>query len=382
MLYDLFISYARRDNTHGRVSELVERIADDYRQISGEELRYFFDVHDIPGMDDWLYTILEGLKESQLFLLVLSPEYLESKNCKREIVEYLKYESARAVSGEGVAPIYVVTIPGLDESKFPEPAPAWFAPVRRRQHFDLRAWFDAGRQALESQDVRTRLDDLKSSLHTRLFRLRRIAGAPGNLPAHNPRFVGRETEMRRLHEAAGLGQLGVISVVHGIGGLGKTALAIQYSFAYADFYPGGRWLVLASSRHDLAAAIRTLDIDLEVEFTDDEKLDDTRAAKRILRALHKRAERGAAKRAGEPNPPQPCALDPGQHRRRPAASAAPHRPPLRLLLAARACHHAAGPRAAQPRRHSPPPAGRRRAARGRRPATDRQLPAPGPVRQR
>ena len=243
MPHDVFVSYARRDNTEGRVSELVERIAHDYRELSRKELRYFFDVHDIPGMDDWLFTILEGLKDSQLFVLVLSPEYLKSKNCEWEIVEYLKYESARAVSGEGVAPIYVVTIPGLDEPGFEERAAAWLARVRRRQHFDLRAWFDAGRQALESQDVRTRLDDLKSSLHTRLSRLQRIASVPGNLPAHNPRFVGRETEMRRLHDAAGLGQLGVISAVHGIGGLGKTALAIQYAFAYADFYPGGRWLV-------------------------------------------------------------------------------------------------------------------------------------------
>ena len=308
MPHDVFVSYARRDNTNGRVSELVERIADDYRQLSRKELRYFFDVHDIPGMDDWLYTILEGLKESQLFLLVLSPAYLMSKHCEWEIVEYLKYESARAVSGEGVAPIYVVTIPGLDEPGFEERAAAWLARVRRRQHFDLRAWFDAGRQALESDDVRTRIDDLKRSLHTRLSRLGRIAEAAGNLPAHNPRFVGRETEMSRLHEAAGLGQLGVISAVHGIGGLGKTALAIQYAYAYADFYPGGRWLVLASSRHDLAAAIRTLDVDLGVEFTDAEKLDDTRAAKRILQTLHERAERGAAERAGEPNPPGPRTL--------------------------------------------------------------------------
>ena len=144
MPHDLFISYARRDNTDGRVSELVERIADDYRQLSRKELRYFFDVHDIPGMDDWLYTILEGLKESQLFLLVLSPAYLMSKHCEWEIVEYLKYESARAVSGEGIAPIYVVTIPGLDEPGFeeraaglvrPRPPPPAFRPprlVRRR----------------------------------------------------------------------------------------------------------------------------------------------------------------------------------------------------------------------------------------------------------
>ena len=308
MPHDVFVSYARRDNTEGRVSELVERIAHDYRELSAKELRYFFDVHDIPGMDDWLFTILEGLKDSQLFVLVLSPEYLKSKNCEWEIVEYLKYESARAVSGEGVAPIYVVTIPDLDAPGFEERAAAWLARVRRRQHFDLRAWFDAGRQALESQDVCTRLNDLKSSLHTRLSRLQRIASVPGNLPAHNPRFVGRETEMRRLHDAAGLGQLGVISAVHSIGGLGKTALAIQYAFAYADFYPGGRWLAGCAGLPGLAAAIRTLDVDLGVKFTDDEKLDDTRAARRILQNLHDRAQRGAVARAGEPDPPQPRTL--------------------------------------------------------------------------
>jgi len=259
-------------------------------------------------MDDWRHTILDGLKQSHLFLLVLSPDYLKSEYCEWEIVEYLKYESARAVLGEGVAPVYFVTIPGLDEPGFEQRAAAWFARVRRRQHFDLRPWFAAGRQALESQDIRTRLEDLESSLRTRLSRLRRIASAPGNLPAHNPRFVGREAEMLRLHEAAGLGQLGVISAVHGIGGLGKTALAIQYAFAYADFYPGGRWLIGCAGMPSLAAAIRTLDADLGVEFTDAEKLDDTRAAKRILQTLQDRSERGAAARAGEPNPPQPGAL--------------------------------------------------------------------------
>jgi hypothetical protein len=59
--------------------------------------------------------------------------------------------------------------------------------------------------------------------------MRRIANAPGNLASHNPHFVGRETEMLRLHEAAGLGRFGVLTALQGMGGLGKTALAIQYA---------------------------------------------------------------------------------------------------------------------------------------------------------
>lgn len=53
MPYDLFISYARPDNLDGRVIELVERIAAEDCQFSGEELLYFYDNHDIQGMEDW-----------------------------------------------------------------------------------------------------------------------------------------------------------------------------------------------------------------------------------------------------------------------------------------------------------------------------------------
>jgi len=168
MPYDLFVSYSRRGNTDRRVSEFVERIADDYRGFSGEELHCFFDKNAVDGMADWRQWFLEGLKESRLFLLVLSPEHLKSPYCEWEVVEYLRYESARAVSGEDLAPIYFVTVPCLDEPGIEEQAAAWFGRVRRRHHFDLRAWFEAGRQTLESQDVRTRLDDLKRSLHARL----------------------------------------------------------------------------------------------------------------------------------------------------------------------------------------------------------------------
>ena len=133
----------------------------------------------------------------------------------------------------------------------------------------------------------------------------------------------------------------------------------------------------------LAAAIRTLDVDLGVEFTDAEKLDDTRAAKRILQNLHERAERGAAARAGEPNPPQPRTLlildniDDARLLHPPHTDLLSGRTWLHVLATTRL-----GPQQLSPDDAPPPPAGRRRAARGRRLAAHRELPAPGPVRQR
>jgi hypothetical protein len=281
---------------------LIDRIRSDYVGFAGEDLRCFFDLEDIHAMDDWRDRILGGLRESNLFVLVLSPAYLESPYCEWEIVEFLEYEHSRAVQGQGVAQIYFVEVPGLDSPGFDESAKDWLARVRGRNHCDLRPWFDEGAAALERADVQKRLDDLERSLHVRLTRLRRITAAPGNLPAHNPRFVGRESEMQRLHRSAGRGRFGVLTAVHGVGGLGKTALEIQYAYAFADFYPGGRWLMGCAGRVSLAAALRSLDLELGVSFDDEEKRDDIRAARRILRELHDRAQRGAAARAGEAEP--------------------------------------------------------------------------------
>ena len=79
MSYDLFVSDSRKDNAQGRVSELLERIREDYRAFAGEELVCFFDLDDIHGMGDWRHRILEGLRHSSLLLLVLSPTYVKSQ---------------------------------------------------------------------------------------------------------------------------------------------------------------------------------------------------------------------------------------------------------------------------------------------------------------
>ena len=95
MPYDLFISYSRRDNAPGRITELVECIKQDFASfegMQGRELRVFFDRQDIHGMSDWRQRILQGLRESRLLLACLSPAYLQSEYCEWEFVEYLHQE--------------------------------------------------------------------------------------------------------------------------------------------------------------------------------------------------------------------------------------------------------------------------------------------------
>ncbi|BDA72464.1 hypothetical protein CAL7716_066300 [Calothrix sp. PCC 7716] len=52
-------------------------------------------------------------------------------------------------------------------------------------------------------------------------------------------FVGRESELAKIHEALHRGKAYAISAVAGMGGVGKTELAIKYARLYEKNYPGG-----------------------------------------------------------------------------------------------------------------------------------------------
>ncbi|USX49250.1 BTAD domain-containing putative transcriptional regulator [Lentzea sp. HUAS12] len=63
---------------------------------------------------------------------------------------------------------------------------------------------------------------------------------PRQLPPAHPHFVGREAELARLTEVARPGAPLVISAINGIGGVGKTALALQWANQAAHRFPDGQ----------------------------------------------------------------------------------------------------------------------------------------------
>ncbi|MER7916546.1 MULTISPECIES: tetratricopeptide repeat protein [unclassified Streptomyces] len=68
--------------------------------------------------------------------------------------------------------------------------------------------------------------------------------APDNLPRDVP-WIGRREELRRLTSALceGGGEPGAVVTVEGMGGVGKTALAVHLGYEVADRYPDGRCFV-------------------------------------------------------------------------------------------------------------------------------------------
>jgi TIR domain/Tetratricopeptide repeat/NB-ARC domain len=71
---------------------------------------------------------------------------------------------------------------------------------------------------------------------------------PGVLPTvwnvgpRNPRFVGRDATLMRLRERLRSGGTAVVQALHGMGGVGKTQVALEYAHRYAGAYDVVWWV--------------------------------------------------------------------------------------------------------------------------------------------
>ncbi|MFJ6572188.1 FxSxx-COOH system tetratricopeptide repeat protein [Streptomyces sp. NPDC091292] len=64
----------------------------------------------------------------------------------------------------------------------------------------------------------------------------RLRPATYRLPPRNTHFTGRDATLRELRQRLTSGNEGAIQVVHGLGGVGKTQLAVEYAYVYRSKY--------------------------------------------------------------------------------------------------------------------------------------------------
>jgi tetratricopeptide (TPR) repeat protein len=285
--FDVFVSYSHQDDRAGWVAALVEAIRAEHARFTNVPLRIFFDRAAIRTMDDWEHRILSGLRSAKVMLAVLSPSYVASAFCRREWETYLEHELALTLPGDGITPIYTVTVPGFDDGSAADPM---LRSLAQRQYLDARPWWTEGMAALRRAEVRRRLEALDEDIDERLRRAARAAASPTHaLPSHNPNFVGRHDELRRLREILACHRVGAIAAVQGIGGIGKTALAFEYAHGFAEHYPGGRYVLRAEGATDFrAAVVDQLRSVLGIELDDEEKRSYDRSFPRVWAALRGR----------------------------------------------------------------------------------------------
>jgi hypothetical protein len=89
--YDIFISYAHLDdlspfgNEKGWIDLFHERLSVLVSQALGYELRIWRDGHNLQGNDVLQGAIAEGITQSLLLVPIISPRYVQSDWCNREM---------------------------------------------------------------------------------------------------------------------------------------------------------------------------------------------------------------------------------------------------------------------------------------------------------
>ena len=79
--------------------------------------------------------------------------------------------------------------------------------------------------------------------------LRTVDAVPGNLPVPATSFVGRQVEVKQLAELVRAHRLITLT---GVGGVGKTRLAVQVAWELVEEFPDGVWLVELGAAADAA----------------------------------------------------------------------------------------------------------------------------------
>ena len=89
------------------------------------------------------------------------------------------------------------------------------------------------KKPLQSQSIEVKNTNSDRNINSKKKRLNNLPyGSASN-------FVGRETQLQELDELLNSNQQEVITAIAGMGGVGKTELALQYALQYKDKYPGG-----------------------------------------------------------------------------------------------------------------------------------------------
>lgn len=180
------------------------------------------------------------LARSQIFVPILSPGYLRSAWCLQEWQWWVEEEVHKQCVREGAAPVYLDTVVLHDADLNPARSKL-MAEINSRQRYDFR---QCSVEQLRGRDT-AQINRLICELSLQIIEVSRRMGlaksSPTDLPDHNACFIGRNQELADIRQSLLSGPV----IVQGIGGLGKTELALAYGHAFAHEYPGGRFLLPA-----------------------------------------------------------------------------------------------------------------------------------------
>ena len=243
---DFFISYTQ-----------VDRHWAEWVAWELEEAGYavIIQVWDFKAGSNFIENMDTALKASGRTLLVLTPAALDARYVREEWTAALKQDSLVPVrvqdcDPEGLLGVRAyIDLVGLEENAARTHLLALLEEGRAKP--ETKPGFPATTPRLEQRSVPER------------------PAFPGALPPfwhipyrRNPAFTGRESLLDRLHTALTSGEVAALTqAIAGLGGMGKTQLALEYSYRHAHEYEGLWWLraetpeTLVADYAALAAAV-------------------------------------------------------------------------------------------------------------------------------
>lgn len=159
--HDAFLSYAHADNerSYGRVLQLADAIKDEYALASGDELELFVDRKSLRWGELWREQIDSALGVAPLFVAIITPMFLKSPECRRELIEFTSMVTSRGME-RLFLPILYIDVPGLSEDSDDEVV----ALIARTQFLD---WRKLRNKKLDSEDHLQAVHELATDLIAR-----------------------------------------------------------------------------------------------------------------------------------------------------------------------------------------------------------------------
>ena len=245
MSASIFISY-RRSDAAGHAGRLHDRLAQWF-----DAGALFFDTEHIQPGEHFPQRLIDGIDAAKVVLVLIGVDWLSEINRRATLpdTDFVRAEVEHALRRRGGAnpPTVIPVLMGTD--KLPRAA-------------DLHETLRAGLLPLLPLDPHT-FRGKNADWHHQFVRLReRIAAVPGvpapryRAPAGavqpyrviehslSPHFSDPNdtlAEVQRTLEASGAAAVVSPAAIYGMGGVGKTQLALKYSLAFRDRYAGVWW---------------------------------------------------------------------------------------------------------------------------------------------
>lgn len=158
----LFYSYSNADDQHdnGAVLKLKAKIEGEFKtQTGGAPLKIVLDKDEIGWGEHWRDKLDSEMMDSLFVIPIFSANFLNSQECRREILRFLEMERVRDRK-DLILPIYYETVDSLDgnsEDHLDEDRRTVLQAIRDHQYIDWRSYRIDG---FETRDARKTLKDV------------------------------------------------------------------------------------------------------------------------------------------------------------------------------------------------------------------------------